>query len=106
GEYIQGVVHYQGEYHSVLGKLCTRENGSCYLSLNSITPDGPKVIGYGNAVNHEAGANNAFVFRLKNEKEHLYAPLVDPAKCPPDLHKQLGFTNDYIPPSQTSQTRE
>ncbi|MBC8950075.1 LPD7 domain-containing protein [Xenorhabdus sp. TS4] len=106
GEYIQGVVHYQGEYHSVLGKLCTRENGSRYLSLNSITSDGPKVIGYGNAINNEDGANNAFVFRLKDEKERLYTPLVDPAKCPPALHKQLGFTNDYTPPSQTSQIRE
>ncbi|MCW7763440.1 LPD7 domain-containing protein [Photorhabdus luminescens] len=106
GEYIQGIVHYQGKYHSVLGKLCTRENGSRYLSLNSITSDGLKIIGYGNAVNHEAGANNAFVFKLKDEKERLYAPLVDPVKYPPALHKQLGFTNDYIPPSQASQIRE
>ncbi|NHB98191.1 LPD7 domain-containing protein [Photorhabdus stackebrandtii] len=106
GEYIQGIVHYQGKYHSVLGKLCTRENGSRYLSLNSITSDGLKIIGYGNAVNHEVGANNAFVFKLKDEKERLYAPLVDPVKYPPALHKQLGFTNDYIPPSQASQIRE
>ncbi|PQQ37242.1 hypothetical protein C6H68_14330 [Photorhabdus luminescens] len=106
GEYVQGVVNYQGAYHSVLGKLCTRENGSRYLSLNSITPDGLKVIGYGNAVNHENGANNAFVFKLKDEKERLYAPLVDPVKCPPALHRQLGFTNEYIPPSQASQIRE
>lgn len=106
GDYVQGVVQYQGAYHPVLGKLCSRDNGSRYLSLNALTPDGPQAIGYGNAVNHEAGAHNAFVFRLKGENERLYAPLADPEKCPPALHKQLGFTHDYVPPSQTPQPRD
>ena len=106
GEYVQGVVQYQGEYHPVLGKLCTNDKGHRYLALNAVTTDGVTAIGYGNAVNHEAGANNAFVFRLKGEKDRLYAPLVEPAKCPPALHKQLGFTHDYTPPSQAPQRRD
>jgi putative DNA primase/helicase len=106
GEYVQGVVQYQGEYHPVLGKLCTNDKGHRYLALNAVTTEGVTAIGYGNAVNHESGANNAFVFRLKGEKDRLYAPLVEPAKCPPALHKQLGFTHDYIPPSQTPQRRD
>jgi putative DNA primase/helicase len=106
GDYVQGIINYQGEYHPVLGKLCTNEQGHRYMTLNAVTSEGVTAIGHGNAVNHEAGSNNAFVFRLKGEKEKLYAPLVEPAKCPPALHKQLGFTNDYIPPSPASQFRE
>ncbi|MDH2272284.1 LPD7 domain-containing protein [Serratia marcescens] len=106
GEYVQGIVQYQGEYHPVLGKLCTNDKGHRYLALNAVTTEGVTAIGYGNAVNHESGANNAFVFRLKGEKERLYAPLIEPAKCPPALHKQLGFTHDYIPPSQAPQRRD
>ncbi|WP_436883008.1 LPD7 domain-containing protein [Enterobacter asburiae] len=106
GDYVQGTVLHEGAYQPVLGKLCTRDNGSRYLTLNALTPEGPKVIGYGNPVNHEAGAYNAFVFRLKGEQERLYAPLTEPEKCPPALHKQLGFTHDYVPPSPTPQSRE
>lgn len=106
GEYVQGVVQYQGEYHPVLGKLCTNDKGHRYLALNAVTTEGVTAIGYGNAVTHESGANNAFVFRLKGEKDRLYAPLIEPAKCPPALHKQLGFTQDYIPPSQAPQRRD
>lgn len=106
GDYVQGTVLHEGAYQPVLGKLCTRDNGSRYLTLNALTPEGPKVIGYGNPVNHEAGAYNAFVFRLKGEQERLYAPLTEPEKCPPALHKQLGFTHDYVPPSPSPQPRE
>ncbi|EKS6645699.1 hypothetical protein QCD58_004589 [Enterobacter hormaechei] len=106
GEYVQGTVLHGGAYQPVLGKLCTRDNGSRYMTLNALTPEGPKVIGYGNPVNHEAGAYNAFVFRLKGEQERLYAPLTEPEKCPPALHKQLGFTHDYVPPSPAPQHRE
>ena len=106
GDYVQGIINYQGEYHPVLGKLCTNEQGHRYMTLNAVTSEGVTAIGHGNAVNHEAGSNNAFVFRLKGEKERLYAPLVEPAKCPPALHKQLGFTNDYVPPSPASQFRD
>ncbi|WP_449631948.1 LPD7 domain-containing protein [Rahnella aceris] len=106
GDYVQGIINYQGEYHPVLGKLCTNEQGHRYMTLNAVTSEGVTAIGHGNAVNHEAGSNNAFVFRLKGEKERLYAPLVEPAKYPPALHKQLGFTNEYVPPSPDSQLRE
>lgn len=106
GDYVQGTVLHEGAYQPVLGKLCTRDNGSRYLTLNALTPEGPKIIGYGNPVNHEAGAYNAFVFRLKGEQERLYAPLTEPEKCPPALHKQLGFTHDYVPPSPSPQPRE
>ncbi|MNN35370.1 hypothetical protein D3C81_1492200 [compost metagenome] len=106
GEFVQGVVLHEGAYQPVLGTLCTRDNGSRYLTLNALTPEGPQVIGYGNPVNHEAGAYNAFVFRLKGEKERLYAPLTEPEKCPPGLHKQLGFTHDYVPPASAPQPRD
>ncbi|MGK2894531.1 LPD7 domain-containing protein [Klebsiella michiganensis] len=106
GDYVQGTVLHEGAYQQVIGKLCTRDNGSRYLTLNALTPEGPKIIGYGNPVNHEAGAYNAFVFRLKGEQERLYAPLTEPEKCPPALHKQLGFTHDYVPPSPSPQPRE
>ncbi len=106
GDYIQGVVHHKGEYRQVLGKLCTTVKGHRYLSLNAITPDGITQIGHGNAVNHEAGANSAFVFRLNGEKERLYAPLVEPGKYPPELHKQLGFAHPYSPPPHPQQSRD
>jgi putative DNA primase/helicase len=106
GDFVQGVVKYQDAYHPVLGKLCTNDNGSRYLLLNAVTSEGVTAIGHGNAINHESGANNAFVFRLNGEKDRLYAPLVEPEKCPPTLHKQLGFTHDYVPPSQTPQRRD
>ncbi|EPT3147116.1 LPD7 domain-containing protein [Yersinia enterocolitica] len=106
GDYVQGVVQYEGEYHPVLGKLCINDKGTRYVALNAVTDDGIKSIGHGNAINHAEGANNAFVFRLQGEKDKLYATLVEPAKCPPALHKQLGFTHDYIPPSQAPQSRD
>ncbi|EPU8562896.1 LPD7 domain-containing protein [Yersinia enterocolitica] len=106
GDYVQGVVQYEGEYHPVLGKLCINDKGTRYVALNAVTADGIKSIGHGNAINHAEGANNAFVFRLQGEKDKLYATLVEPAKCPPALHKQLGFTHDYIPPSQAPQSRD
>ncbi|MEG9672570.1 LPD7 domain-containing protein [Serratia bockelmannii] len=106
GDYVQGMVKYQDAYHPVLGKLCTHTNGHRYLTLNIITPEGLTPIGHGNAINNEEGASNAFVFNLKGEKERLYAPLVEPAKCPPALHKQLGFTREYTPPAHTPQRRD
>ena len=97
GDCVQGVVKYQDAWHPVLGKVCTRENGSRYMSLNAVTTNGLQAVGYGNAISHEAGANNAFVFRLSGEKEKLYAPVSDAVKQDPALHKQLGFEQAYAP---------
>lgn len=100
GDYLQGIVRYQGEYQHVLGQLCTRENGTRYLALNVVEAQGLRLIGHGNAVNQVPGAAVAydtFVFHLQGEKDKRVVKLDQPEKMPPAWHKTWGFTQGYTP---------
>ncbi|AHK22122.1 hypothetical protein BF17_00300 (plasmid) [Yersinia similis] len=105
GDYLQGIVLHKGEYQHVLGQLCTRENGSRYLTLNIVEPDGLRPIGHGNAVNQVRGAvvaYNTFVFRLSGDNEKVVAKLDSPEKMEAVLHKKLGFTKRFTPVTPVS----
>lgn len=100
GDYLQGIVLHKGEYQHVLGQLCTRENGSRYLTLNIVEPDGLRPIGHGNAVNQVRGAvvaYDTFVFRLSGDNEKVVAKLDSPERMEAVLHKKLGFTKRFTP---------
>ncbi|CNI31956.1 LPD7 domain-containing protein [Yersinia pekkanenii] len=105
GDYLQGIVLHKGEYQHVLGQLCTRENGSRYLTLNIVEPDGLRPIGHGNAVNQVRGAvvaYDTFVFRLSGDNEKVVAKLDSPEKMEAVLHKKLGFTKQFTPVAPVS----
>ena len=105
GEYLQGIVQHQGQYQHVLARLCPREAGGVYLTLNAVEPDGLRYLGHGNAVNKVPGQAVCFddlVFTLKGEKAPLVARLIAPETIPAGLHKQLGFSRRYTPPVQTA----
>ncbi|OVZ88276.1 hypothetical protein CBW54_09470 [Yersinia kristensenii] len=105
GDYLQGIILHKGEYQHVLGQLCTRENGSRYLTLNIVEPHGLTPIGYGNAVNQVRGATVAydtFIFRLNGTNEKVVAKIDAPEKMEGVLHKKLGFTKRFTPVTPAS----
>lgn len=101
GDWLQGVVRQGEEWLNVLGKICHNRDGSPYLALNSVAPDGRLTpLGYGTAVNQVRGGEvnfDTFAFALKDNRK-IIAPLANPEKIPPRLHTMLGFTQAYAPP--------
>ncbi len=106
GDYVQGVVLHEDVYKPVLGKLCKNARGAPHMTLNEITPDGLKPLGYGNPINNETGSFNDYVFRLNNEPRRLYAQGLEPEKRPAALQQQLGFDSAPVAPDQLVVRRE
>lgn len=106
GDFIQGVVLHEGRYKPVLGRLCKNARGAPHMTLNEITPDGLKPLGYGNPINNETGSFNDYVFRLNNEPQRLYAQGLEPEKRPAALQQQLGFDSAPVAPDQLVVRRE
>ncbi|WP_049034274.1 LPD7 domain-containing protein [Klebsiella aerogenes] len=104
GDYLQGVVRHKGELKHVIGRLSQKEDGSPYLTLNSLSPDGTlNPVAQGNALNRVKGAEVSFdkyVFRISGEKEKCVATLNNAEGMPAALHKKLGFTQPYTPPQR------
>ncbi|EDP9256940.1 hypothetical protein A0V81_003945 [Salmonella enterica subsp. enterica serovar Newmexico] len=100
GDFIQGVVLHEDHYKPVLGRLCKNARGAPHMTLNEITPDGLKPLGYGNPINNETGSFNDYVFRLNNEPQRLYAQGLEPEKRPAALQQQLGFDSAPVAPDQ------
>ncbi|ELV9460686.1 hypothetical protein QND27_004078 [Salmonella enterica] len=109
GDYLQGVVRHKGELKHVIGRLSQKEDGSPYLTLNSLSPAGAlKPVAQGNALNKVPGAAVSFdkyVFRISGEKDKCVATLNNAEGMPAALHKKLGFTQRYTPP-QPQETPE
>ncbi|MDJ6542458.1 DUF5710 domain-containing protein [Salmonella enterica] len=106
GDYVQGVVLHEDVYKPVLGKLCKNARGAPHMTLNEITPDGLKPLGYGNPINNDTGSFNDYVFRLNNEPRRLYAQGLEPEKRPAALQQQLGFDSAPVAPDQLVVRRE
>lgn len=106
GDFVQGVVLHEDNYRPVLGKLCKNANGGSYMTLNEITTDGLRPLGYGNPINSETGNFNNYVFRLNNEPHRLYAEGVEPEKRTAALQQQLGFVRAPVAPDQLVVNRE
>ncbi|EHL9563602.1 hypothetical protein KCC73_004504, partial [Salmonella enterica subsp. enterica serovar Altona] len=106
GDFIQGVVLHEDHYKPVLGRLCKNARGAPHMTLNEITPDGLKPLGYGNPINNETGSFNDYVFRLNNEPQRLYAQGLEPEKRPAALQQQLGFDSAPVAPDQLVVRRE
>lgn len=106
GDFIQGVVLHEDRYKPVLGRLCKNARGAPHMTLNEITPDGLKPLGYGNPINNETGSFNDYVFRLNNEPQRLYAQGLEPEKRPAALQQQLGFDSAPVAPDQLVVRRE
>ncbi|EBH0780517.1 hypothetical protein FJ875_09435 [Salmonella enterica] len=106
GDFVQGVVLHEDSYKPVLGKLCKNANGGRYMTLNEITADGLRPLGYGNPINSETGNFNNYVFRLNNEPHRLYAEGVEPEKRTAALQQQLGFVRAPVAPDQLVVNRE
>lgn len=110
GDYLQGVMRHKGELKHVIGRLSQKEDGSPYLTLNSLSPDGTlKTVAQGNALNkapRDMEVNfDKFVFRLSGEKDKCIATLNNAEGMPATLHKKLGFTQPYTAP-QPQETPE
>ncbi|EBZ0491374.1 hypothetical protein D6445_11425 [Salmonella enterica subsp. enterica serovar Infantis] len=109
GDYLQGVIRHKGELKHVIGRLSQKEDGSPYLTLNSLSPAGAlKPVAQGNALNKVPGAAVSFdkyVFRISGEKDKCVATLNNAEGMPAALHKKLGFTQRYTPP-QPQETPE
>ena len=105
GDHLQGLVRQGETWLNVLGKLCTRRDGSTFMALNSINPDGKiSALGHGNAVNQVKGAKvsfDTFAFDLKGMPK-IVATLCNPQGMPPALHQKLGFTQQYTPPDKAT----
>ncbi|EAQ3814216.1 hypothetical protein E6W23_23325 [Salmonella enterica] len=106
GDYVQGVVLHDDVYKPVLGRLCKNARGTPHMTLNEITPDGLKPLGYGNPINNDTGSFNDYVFRLNNEPQRLYAQGLEPEKRPAALQQQLGFDSAPVAPDQLVVRRE
>ncbi|EIM6956275.1 hypothetical protein LNU80_005264, partial [Salmonella enterica] len=106
GDFVQGVVLHEGSYKPVLGKLCKNTRGGHHMTLNEVTADGLRPLGYGNPINNETGSFNDYVFRLNNEPQRLYAQGVGPEKRPAALQQQLGFERAPVAPDQLVVNRE
>ncbi|EGJ0968495.1 hypothetical protein IG911_003032 [Salmonella enterica] len=106
GDYVQGVVLHDNVYKPVLGRLCKNARGAPHMTLNEITPDGLKPLGYGNPVNNDTGSFNDYVFRLNNEPQRLYSQGIEPEKRPAALQQQLGFDSAPVAPDQLVVRRE
>lgn len=106
GDFVQGVVHHDGAYKPVLGRLCRNAEGQPYMLLNDITSNGLTPLGRGNPVNNADGSFNHYVFRLKDEPQRLYAAGVAPEKRDPALQQQLGFECAPVAPDQPVMRRE
>ncbi|EKT5324219.1 hypothetical protein QER90_004501 [Salmonella enterica] len=106
GDYVQGVVLHDDVYKPVLGRLCKNARGAPHMTLNEITPDGLKPLGYGNPINNDTGSFNDYVFRLNNEPQRLYAQGLEPEKRPAALQQQLGFDSAPVAPDQLVVRRE
>lgn len=106
GDFVQGVVLHEGSYKPVLGKLCKNTRGGHHMTLNEVTTDGLRPLGYGNPINNETGSFNDYVFRLNNEPQRLYAQGVGPEKRPAALQQQLGFDRAPVAPDQLVVNRE
>ncbi len=106
GDFVQGVVLHEGSYKPVLGKLCKNTRGGHHMTLNEVTADGLRPLGYGNPINNEPGSFNDYVFRLNNEPQRLYAQGVGPEKRPAELQQQLGFERAPVAPDQLVVNRE
>ncbi|POT54677.1 hypothetical protein C3432_25615 [Citrobacter amalonaticus] len=100
GDYVQGVVLHDDVYKPVLGRLCKNARGAPHMTLNEITPDGLKPLGYGNPINNDTGSFNDYVFRLNNEPQRLYAQGLEPEKRTAALQQQLGFDSAPVAPDQ------
>ncbi|EFO5308538.1 hypothetical protein HMH36_004310 [Salmonella enterica] len=106
GDFVQGVVLHEDRYKPVLGRLCKNAKGAPHMTLNEVTPDGLKPLGYGNPMNNKTGGYNDYVFRLNNEPERLYAQGMEPEKRSAALQQQLGFSNAPVGPDQLVVRRE
>lgn len=103
GDLVQGVMKHDGQYVHVLGRMSTPPNGTPYLTLNQVTPDGSlKPVARGNAVNAVRGAEvsfDKFAFRLAGEdKQKIVATLSQPQTMDKEVHARLGFTQAWTPP--------
>ncbi|EPM5457639.1 LPD7 domain-containing protein [Salmonella enterica] len=109
GDYLQGVVRHKGELKHVIGRLSQKEDGSAYLTLNSLSPDGTlKPLAQGNALNKARNTEvnfDKFAFRISGEKDKCIATLNNAEGMPAALHKKLGFTQRYTAP-QPQETPE
>ncbi|EKH8225442.1 hypothetical protein O9Z89_004378 [Salmonella enterica] len=106
GDFVQGVVLHEDRYKPVLGRLCKNAKGDPHMTLNEVTSDGLKPLGYGNPLNNKTGSYNDYVFRLNNEPERLYAQGMEPEKRSAALQQQLGFNNAPVGPDQLVVRRE
>lgn len=106
GDFVQGVVLHEGSYKPVLGKLCKNTRGGHHMTLNEVTADGLRPLGYGNPIKNETGSFNDYVFRLNDEPQRLYAQGVGPEKRPAALQQQLGFDRAPVAPDQLVVNRE
>lgn len=109
GDYLQGVMQHKGELKHVIGRLSQKEDGSPYLTLNSLSPDGTlKTVAQGNAINKARNMEvnfDKFVFSLSGEKGKCIATLNNAEGMSATLHKKLGFTQPYTAP-QPQETPE
>jgi putative DNA primase/helicase len=101
GDYLQGVVKQDNAWQHVLGKICNRQDGSTFVALNTVAPDGRlSTLGHGNAINQVKGGTvhfDTFAFAL-NDNSKVLASLSNPQNMPHRLHEKLGFTQRYTPP--------
>ncbi|RAY97087.1 hypothetical protein DP187_21470 [Enterobacter cloacae] len=103
GDYLQGVMRYEGELRHVLARVCTGANGNTWLAVNTVSDTGSlTLIGHGSAVNavkNGEAPRDTFAFQLKGKDAPKFAvPLISPEKIPPALHIKLGFDKPWTPP--------
>lgn len=99
GEHLQGMVRLDGTLYPA---LATPTTDNSQLVINAITDDGPRFVGYGQAVNFEPdgttrAAPQLMTFHLKGREEDtpLPARLYTPEKQADTLFQRLGFEQTW-----------
>lgn len=109
GDYLQGVVRYDGQMHNVLARICTGDNGHTFLALNAVQHGALELIGHASAVNSLKNGDvryDTFAFQMKGLNAPFAVPVVFPEKIPPALHSKLGFSQAYTPPKVEEPVQE
>lgn len=97
GNYLQGVVRQNGEYHHVLVSLPDSPEAP-RMVINLLTAEGAQPIGSGNGINRSNGQpvpREHVVFRLTGDDKPHIAKLDAPAELPAALHARLGYDERY-----------
>lgn len=97
GNYLQGVVRQNGEYHHVLVSLPDSPEAP-RMVINLLTAEGAQPIGSGNGINKSNGQpvpREHVVVRLTGDDKPRIAKLDAPAELPAALHARMGYDERY-----------